>query len=218
MSRVHVNLGTTWAEVGVIPTGGGKFVRDAFAGGKAEKVTLAPGTVLYKFNGYPNLNGTDPGAAIRGVSPWWSPYEAFRHDPGWEQKRLMAKQFGVSVREWGRITSAVKENWNSLEYLLIVTLKHHADGYFGGFAQMDRIDPDAKSLALTPANRPGFTGRAEGAGLGTQPGKFTSAGMRERIATHGSRGTLAGGGTQFYIPNLRPMNIASWRVLPLVAL
>lgn len=212
MPMIHVNLARTWTEVGAIPTGGGKTVRDAFLHGKADKVTLEPGTVLYKFNAYPNLNGDDAPAAIREVSPWWSPYHAFRHDPGWEQKRQIAQRFGVSVREWGRLTSAVKENWSSLRYLLVITLKHRTDGFFGGFAQMSRIDPGEPSRALRVANDPKFAGRSEGGGLGVQQGGFTSAGMKERIALHGARGSLPGGGTQFYIPNLRPMHVAAWRV------
>lgn len=69
----------------------------------------------------------------------------------------LAQQNGVSLREWGRLTSAVKEEWNSLAYLLTIEL-------------------------------------AEPKG--------------------GSQG-LPGGGTQFYIPNLRVGHIAHSTFRPL---
>ena len=33
---------------------------------------------------------------------------------------------------------------------------------------------------------------------------------KERMAKHGSHGTLAGGGTQFYVPNIKVANVANW--------
>ncbi len=227
MSRVCLNFNRTWDEVGNIVTNrdaGGKpigWVKDAFKGGVADKVLLPKGTRLYKFNNSPVLvdmswlakDGVTLEAAVT-ISPWWSPYNSYfhkwsavsgrggstTHDPGWLAKAAMAKTLGVSVREWGRITSAVKENWNSLKYLMVFTLKHDAYGWFGGFTAMSRIDPNQASKRFGN----------EGAQSGTQ--KFTSEGMRNRLETVGSRGSLAGGGTQFYIPNVRVINVASWTI------
>src|SRR5579863_6811314 len=81
------------------------------------KELLSPGMRLYKFNDYMTLHGP----ANNSLSPWWSPYEPYKHDAGWEQKVKIARANGISVREWGRLTSAVKENWNSLSYLLQIT-------------------------------------------------------------------------------------------------
>jgi hypothetical protein len=103
---------------------------------------LDPGDVLYKFNDFPTLHA--PGNPA--LSPWWSPYDPYKHDGGWEQRAKLAKANGVSVREWGRLTSAIKENWNSLSYLLIITLRVAVYGWFGGFKQMARIDSGAGSL------------------------------------------------------------------------
>lgn len=114
------------------------FVRAAFQTkfGMPEKVLLPAGTVLYKFNDFRTLHGPSSNA----LSPWWSPYNPYKHDAGWVQKEKIAKANGVSVREWGRLTSAVKENWNSLNYLLVINLKVPVYGFFGGFSQMSRID------------------------------------------------------------------------------
>jgi hypothetical protein len=130
------------------------FVRSAFQTkfGMPEKVLLPAGTVLYKFNDFRTLHGPNG----NGLSPWWSPYNSYKHDAGWEQKAKIAKANGVSVREWGRLTSAVKENWNSLNYLLIITLKDSVYGFFGGFSQMARIDAGAASKVKA--------GEARGAG------------------------------------------------------
>ena len=119
------------------------FVRSAFQTKFAmpEKVLLSPGFVLYKFNDFRTLHGPSSNA----LSPWWSPYESYKHDAGWVQRSKMAKLNGVSIREWGRLTSAVKENWNSLNFLLVITLKDPVYGFFGGFAQMARVDTGADS-------------------------------------------------------------------------
>lgn len=228
MSRVCLNFNRTWDEIGNIVTAWNSqnkpcgWVKDAFKDGVADKVLLKAGTQLYKFNNLPTLVdmgwlGAKEGITIEGavtISPWWSPYFSFMHtwsniggrkgsvthDPGWAAKQAMAKHFGVSVREWGRITSAIKENWNSLKYLMVITLKHDAYGWFGGFTAMSRTDAGQAS------KRFGNEG-ALGGGK-----KYTSEGMKNRIATVGSKGSLAGGGTQFYIPNVRMINVSGWRV------
>lgn len=105
---------------------------------------LPAGTVLYKFNSYRSLHGPTSTA----LSPWWSPMESYKHDAGWEQKKKIAQANGVSVREWGRLTSAVKENWNSLNYLLVITLKVPVHGFFGGFAHQLRKDPKEATLIV----------------------------------------------------------------------
>lgn len=128
------------------------FVRQAFQTkfGMPLKDLLPSGTMLYKFNDYSTLHGPSSNA----LSPWWSPYNAYRHDAGWEQKKKIAEANGVSVREWGRLTSAVKENWNSLSYLLVITLSEPVYGFFGGFAQMARID-DGEASKMKPGEGKG---------------------------------------------------------------
>jgi hypothetical protein len=120
-----------------------EFVRLAFQTkfSMPSKDPLPDGFVLYKFNDFQTLHGPTSNA----LSPWWSPYGAYKHDAGWEQRMKIAKANGVSIREWGRLTSAVKENWNSLNYLLVITLKVPVFGFYGGFAQMARIDAGAAS-------------------------------------------------------------------------
>lgn len=245
MSRVCLNFGRDWDEVGGIVTAwsGGKpsgWVRDAFKGGTAEKLLIKAGTLLYKFNDFPVLvdmgfMSSRFGVTLEGavtVSPWWTPYNAFPpvgadaasiprsglQDPGWLAKRALAARFGVSIREWGRITSAVKENWNSLRYLMVIALKHDAFGWFGGFSAMARIDAGGTTKRLGGEGGMGLQsglGRATGSkwmtGRSADRG-FTSAGMRDRHAAVGTRGSLAGGGTQFYIPNVRMINVGTWRV------
>jgi hypothetical protein len=172
-----INENLSWGEVGEISTGGDNHVRDAFKGGMAEKVLLPAGFELYKFNEYNTL--APPGAAT--ISPWWSPYDPYKHDGGWVQRKKLASHLGVSIREFGRVTSAVKENWNSLSYLLVIVLAHATYSYFGGFAQMARMDAGQAS-------------------------------KRKGGEARGGTKNLPGGGTQFYIPNLTPQDVSSWRV------
>jgi hypothetical protein len=175
-----INENLSWAEVGATKTGADTHVRDAFKGGSADKVLLPAGFELYKFNEYNSL--APPGAT--SISPWWSPYEPYKHDGGWDQRKKLAAHLGVSIREFGRVTSAIKENWNSPSYLMIIALGHATYAYFGGFAQMARIDAGQAS-------------------------------KRKAGEARGATKNLPGGGTQFYIPNLTPQDVSSWRCQPL---
>ena len=176
-----INENTTWEEVGNDPIGKGR-VRDAFKNGTATKVLLRPPFQMYKFNELDTL--TAEGSTK--VSPWWSPYEAYEWDAGWEERKKLAAQLKVSIRELGRVTSAIKENWNSLAYVLVVTVLSEMYAYFGGFAQMCRIDEEQASK------------------------------RDPNIEAKGNTTNLPGGGSQFYIPNLTTGNVTLVRVELLV--
>jgi hypothetical protein len=162
------NEDETWEKVANTETGVDGHVRDAFKNGMAKKVLLAPTFKLYKFNEYKTLTAT----GVNKVSPWWSPYEAYEWDAGWEERKKLAAHLKVSTRELGRVTSAIKENWNSLSFLLVIQVKNAVYGFFGGFAQMSRIDSEQASK------------------------------RDSNIEAKGSTHNLPGGGTQFYIPHL----------------
>ena len=149
---MSLNENLSWGEVGNIGTGPGATVSDAFKGGFAEKVLLPADMILYKFNEFqtPARNPLDPQSP---VSPWWSPYNDYRHDGGWAQRKGLAGALGVTVREFGRVTSAIKENWNSLNYLLVITLSVPVYAWFGGFSQMARIDAGQQSKVLAGEGR-----------------------------------------------------------------
>ena len=188
-----LNENLSWAQVGAISTGSSTSVADAFKSKQAEKVLLPAGFEIYKFNEFNSLTAPNSNA----LSPWWSPVEPYKHDGGWEQRKKLAAHLGVSIREFGRVTSAVKENWNSMKWLLVVTLSESVYAYFGGFAQMARLDAGQASrrVAAAPAGGGGFKAEARGATK-----------------------NLPGGGTQFYIPNLTTAQVATWRVESLLAL
>jgi hypothetical protein len=188
---VPLNESTNWGEVGAVSTGAGS-VSDAFKSKHAEKVLLTPGTKLYKFNDF----NSPTRAGSKALSPWWSPYDDYQHDGGWEQRKKLATLLGVSIREFGRVTSAVKENWNSLQYLLVVTLSQPAYAYYGDFAQMPRADAGEASKRVTTAPAGGGSFLAE---------------------SRGATKNLPGGGTQFYIPNFTTDEISGWSVESLLA-
>jgi len=172
-----LNEELSWTEVGARPTGSG-CVRDAFqlAFGDPTKELLPAGMSLYKFNGFSTLG---PGTITNAteLSPWWSPTLAFKHDAGLAQRMSIAELNGVSFREWGRLTSVIKENWSDLAWLLTIELNVAVYAWFGGFKGMSRID--------------------EG-----QPSKRDPA-----KEAKGGSANLPGGGTQFYIPNLTVAHI-----------
>jgi hypothetical protein len=177
-----------WVGIGQIITDRekGTRVRDAFKGGHADMVHLPAGTTLYKFNDRPSLQSADDERQNKPISPWWSPYDPYMHDPGWEAKKQMAKFMGVSVREWGRVTSAIKENWSSLMWLAVIKLQSRTSAAFGGFAHMERIQSGQKSKVDS--------------GLGNQAGVVSEG--------RGMTANLPGGATQFYIHNLKAVNVS----------
>jgi hypothetical protein len=178
------------------PTTGAK-VKQAFFEGKAVKELVKPNWPIYKFNDYPTLAaGPEP---WRTLSPWWSPYEEHHHDGGWEARVRFAEHLGVSIREMGRLTSVIKEGWNSLGYLLVIRLKQPAWGFWGTFKGMDR-EAGPGSKMFTNENRP----------------RNAPADFRPELKG-ASRGlTGSGGASQFYIPGLRVMHVSSWTVTSLL--
>ncbi len=208
----------------------GREVRPAEQIGSPRLVKLPAGMKLYKFNEYPSLNGSskygDPPWSgdptfqdnrqkllyrinnIIGkhvVSPWWSPYNSYEHDAGWEEKVKIAKQFRINVKEWGRLTSAVKENWNSLSNLLVIYLKADTYCYFGGFTQMARIDKNKDGVA-EKSKQKADEGKLQASSL-------TNAKTGKKINV--ANKSLPGGASQFYIPYLTPEDIQRWESWPL---
>jgi hypothetical protein len=181
-----LNAELSWGEVGNISTGGAGRVRDAFqlSFGEVSKELIPAGMSLYKFNSF-NTLGPPGFTDATALTPWWSPTHMFRHDAGLHQRKLIARLNGVSLREWGRLTSVIKENWSSLDWLLIVELMVPVYGWFGGFKGMARIDEGAQSRR--------------------------NAAQEKR----GAGKNLPGGGTQFYIPNLTVGMIAKHAFSPL---
>lgn len=181
---MELNEQLTWAVVGPsIPPGDDHPVSSDFLG-PPQKVRLDGGFLLYRFN-----SGSRLGVP---VSPWWSPYYPYLYGSGWEQRRKLAELFSVSVRELGRVTSAISEQWNSNAFLLVAKLLVPAWCFFGHIAGKPRLQEAGESRRLVAANagdRGGF--RPEGRG-----------------ATAG----LPGGATQFYLPNLAPTHLAVVRV------
>lgn len=180
-----LNEELSWNDVGEISTGSGK-VRDAFQlmFGEPTKELLPAGMSLYKFNGYSTL-GQGIITDATDLSPWWSPTESFKHDAGLAQRLLIAEKNGVSFREWGRLTSVIKENWSSLDWLLAIELKVSVYAWFGGFKGMGRIDAGAQSK------------------------------RNKALESVGGSKNLPGGGTQFYIPNLKVGHLSTHSFKPL---
>lgn len=115
---------------------------------------------------------------------WWSPRDPYKNDADFEQRIAIAQHLGVSFREWVRVTSAISEDWSSLRYVMTVTLAVPVYGWFGGFSAQERI------------HKGGSTQRDN---------------SQEK---RGGKGKLPGGGTQFYIPNLRRTHIREHSIVP----
>ena len=192
-----LNEGLDWSQVGAIVEGKDP-IRKAFREMYAERVLLNVGFELYKFNDVPFLTNKEG-----KLSSWWQPYRPFKHDPGYLQKVQTANFLGrgdpsFSIMEYARVTSAIKENWNSLEYLLVVVLSDPMYAWFGGYASMERLDKGEQSKLNQSSSD-------EKRGGGGQAWKDASKTEREPAK-------LPGGGTQLFIPNIEPHHINSWRI------
>ena len=165
-----LNQNMSWNEVGAISTGPGTKVSDAFQlmFGNPTKELLPAGMELYKFNGFSTL-AQGPVTSATQLSPWWSAVAAFKHDGGLVQRLKIAEANGVSMREWGRLTSVIKENWSSLDWLLTITLAEPVYAWFGGFKGMSRIDPGTQSETKLSRARVAGTGSPAAARSSTSP-------------------------------------------------
>jgi hypothetical protein len=188
-SSAAINSQLTLGDMGAMKTASGR-VANAFL--DPQLVMLPAKTRVYKFNTYPSLRPDDSG----NVTPWWTSFEPYDVDPGWYAKLAMAKTFGISVRELGRVTSAITESWNSCEFLYTITLTVDIWVMYGRFRQMSRTDTGA-SKVITGANRGAVVGPIRDEGK-----------MKTR--------NLPGGGRQFFIPNLKPAYYTSPTVQSLV--
>jgi hypothetical protein len=180
-----LNQNLDWSQVALLDEGrvGAAF---QLAFGAPTKELLPPGMSIYKFNGYRTVTRHDPPQKTDDMSPWWSPTKPFKHDPGLDEKRRFARMAGVTLREYGRITSAVSEDWNSLAYVLEIKLSDPVYAWFGGFKSQPRVQNP------TSPNR--RDARVEARGIGSR---------------------LAGGATQFYIPNLKYAHVGAYTVTPI---
>jgi hypothetical protein len=195
-----VNSQLTWGDVGSMLVGG-RPVRNAFL--DAKMVFLPARTRLYKFNSYAGLMPDKDG----NVTGWWSPYHAYGVDPGWGAKMNMARSLRASVRELGRVTSAITESWNSCEHLVVIGLNVDMYVAYGRFKHQLRHDhaedgrngekhpiterPQGHSGAFKPEGRYSFTPpvRSKPRNINLKP----LPPLR-----------LPGGGRQFFVPNLKP--------------
>ncbi len=116
-------------------------------------------------------------------------------------------EFGPLL-EMARETSVVKENWNSLRYIVAIKLVKPAYAFFGGFGSLNRIDLNPQSetgWAPEPIQRR----RGEKAQVAWSKGTATETGRAHRDMSCGQRRTalrgleLPGGSTQLYITGLR---------------
>lgn len=109
--------------------------------------------------------------------PWWSAFDAYDVDPGWYAKATMAKVLGVSIRELGRVISAITEGWNSFEFLATITLTVDIKVTYGRFKAVLRNDGSG-NMAIKAGPREGVAIRNEGRGatkkLPGEPGNSTS--------------------------------------------
>ncbi len=207
-----LNFNRQWDnDVALIPTNSG-LVKDAFFGGKAVRFDIKPGYPLYKFNTYPSLSANP--APWSPVSEWWSPYDGEGHDGGWEARLRFAQHLHISVRELGRLTSVIKENWNSLAYLLVIRLNRPVVGFWGTFKGMERYEyelGDDKKPLLDAQGKP----IKKSSKLLDDPRNMAADFRPERRG--GSLGLMgSGGASQFYIPNLRVRYVAKWEVISLL--
>lgn len=128
------------------------------------------------------------------MTGWWSSYWPYEVDPGWEVRKNTAKCFGVSIRELGRVTSAITESWNNCDFLIVIKLKFPIVAAYGRYTKQLRYD-------------------------GNPIRKYSEEHHNGPIRAEGKGHTryLPGGGWQFYVPNLKPEYFTIERVESLLS-
>jgi hypothetical protein len=137
-----LNENISWA---TMPDNGGQTrveIHTAFSGGAATKTRLNPGFEICKLNNYMTL--TPNPAPTTVVSAWWTNLDRWGNVVGLEDRVKMAKFFKVSVRELCRVFLAVRENWNSFEYLAVAALAKPVWAFVGGVSKQVRKQGESK--------------------------------------------------------------------------
>lgn len=154
-----LNAAVTWA---MMPDNGGQTrsqIHAAFIGGAAVKTQLNPGFEICKMHRFLTLApGSDPSTIVSG---WWTNLDRWNNVVGFEDRVKMAKVFGVTVRELCRVFLAVRENWNSFEYLAVAALAKPVWAFIGGVAQQVRVEKGQGSQ-LGPGEKRGKTANLPG--------------------------------------------------------
>lgn len=148
-----LNEDVDWA---TLPDNGGQTraqVHAAFIGGSSVKTQLNPGFEMCKMHRFSTLvPGSDPSTI---VSAWWTNLDRWNDVVGFEDRVKMAKTFRVTVRELCRNFLAVRENWNSFEYLAVMALAKPVWAFVGGVSQQVRIEEGTSSQARPGERRMG---------------------------------------------------------------
>jgi len=152
----------------------GGAVRGAFI--HPRLVLLPQGMRLYRFN-----NDAVMQPRFGFYSGWWTATEPYEHDAGLAQRRRMAVHFGVSMREYGRVTSAISEPWGTLEWLVHATLNRPVYAAFGGFTAQAREQHANRDAA---AEGRGATARLPGGGTQFYIPYLTVADLNLGVSEH----------------------------------
>lgn len=114
----------------------------AFSSCHAEPRQFPAGAKFYKFTQH-SLTGSSG-----GVSPWWSGVEPLGPgDPGLAGTLERAERLGVAPKDFVRAQSAVTNQWNSMDGLLVIRLRRPVAGFVGRCAHqpMDQ-DPAMRNV------------------------------------------------------------------------
>lgn len=125
-------------------------------------VKLKAGTPIYKFTGMwdhdangPLRPGPDLVSKMKAflttrdnISAWWSTVKPFEEDTSgiytaFQECKLNAGMGGpgkLTMREWARFMSAVKLEWNTLNYYVQLVLASDVEAYWGQFAPQTSIN------------------------------------------------------------------------------
>ena len=123
-----------------------KDVTGAFIG-TPKKVKLEPGFALCKFTEYFIANRAGK------ITEWWNPVQGYGIDPGLASRQNLARVLGANPSDLVRVTSAVKENWNALTFILQARLLKPVYGFWGQCSKMERLETGQTARPGLPKGR-----------------------------------------------------------------
>lgn len=115
--------------------------------GLPEKILLPRGKRLFKLSTYHPINSRRGGE----VTEYWADqYASLKGDWGWDGLQRMVNHLNVSEKELVRLSSAIKLEWNDLDWVWFVELKEDVYGWHGHTANQHKTGD--RGVRLTGMN------------------------------------------------------------------
>ena len=125
------------------------YVRKSFRG-SVKKIRLKPGTKIYVLSKKKTIGA----GAIEPVNPWWSIYNPFKRDPGYEGRVQFASRSKADLIDVLKDTAAFDGKKAGGRFVVVVKLRVPAWGFYGIIRRKGVSTASARPGAIDNLDRP----------------------------------------------------------------